>query len=647
MIYAGRMVARRRFRLGFWPGLAGGGAPARRFATLGIVGAAASLVLAVGVSEAKAAVVIGAAPTRPISADAPVGPPPIPALPAAGATPPPADQIADPVTPSASCGGWYQSTNYADTYSAASTWWEYQCASPSTFTSCSSGACDPLCPSFDAERSDQVDLFYWDGSNAVFYGEGFSYACYYNTVGDEPPPTNSAWWDMPTQRWYNLGPFGLTVSSQGSGSGRVGSTPVGIDCGDSCASGFFAGTVVTLTATPDAGSLFSGWSGDCSGTGGCQVTMDQARSVTATFAQTTVELTVSRAGTGSGQVSSSPAGISCGDGCQASFDAGTVVTLTATADSSSVFTGWSGDCSGAGACQVTMDQARSVTATFASNSPPHASFTVACTGLRCGFDASGSFDSDGTIATYAWDFGDGTSAGGRTTSHTYARAGIFTATLTLTDNTGATATQSRTVTPISLTARGYKLNGLERVDLSWSGPSGASFDIYRNSTNLTSVQANAYTDTLAKKGSGTYTYTVCAAAFSSCSALIRSRSASDANSAWICPLTRARAAAATQRRRPTNEHQEADRPSGGAVRGRRACAGVHVAAGGCRRCEHNRLGGRGRWWRSASNGRRRAQRLEDRVHHALRSLPPPRRLCLERRTPGGRDLDHERERRPT
>ncbi len=90
------------------------------------------------------------------------------------------------------------------------------------------------------------------------------------------------------------------------------------------------GTVVTLTATPSVGSVFGGWSGACSGTGGCTVTMDQASSVTATFTITTYTLTVSLTGAGSGTVTSSPAGINCGVDCSHVYNPGTLVTLTAT-----------------------------------------------------------------------------------------------------------------------------------------------------------------------------------------------------------------------------------------------------------------------------------------------------------------------------
>src|SRR5581483_11832702 len=76
-------------------------------------------------------------------------------------------------------------------------------------------------------------------------------------------------------------------------------------------------------------------------------------------------LTVGLAGTGSGTVTSSPAGIDCGSTCSVAFPGGAIVSLTATAASGSTFAGWSGAaCSGTGSCQVTMSAAESVTATF-------------------------------------------------------------------------------------------------------------------------------------------------------------------------------------------------------------------------------------------------------------------------------------------
>jgi archaellum component FlaF (FlaF/FlaG flagellin family) len=79
-------------------------------------------------------------------------------------------------------------------------------------------------------------------------------------------------------------------------------------------------------------------------------------------------LSVSRAGTGSGTVTSSPAGISCGAACSASFSSGTAVSLSAAAAAGSTFAGWSGGgCSGTGGCTVTLSAAQSVTASFNAN----------------------------------------------------------------------------------------------------------------------------------------------------------------------------------------------------------------------------------------------------------------------------------------
>ena len=79
----------------------------------------------------------------------------------------------------------------------------------------------------------------------------------------------------------------------------------------------------------------------------------------------TYALSVTKAGAGSGSVSSSPAGINCGASCSASFASGSLLTLIAAPIGSGVFTGWSGACTGTGACSVSMSAARSVTATFA------------------------------------------------------------------------------------------------------------------------------------------------------------------------------------------------------------------------------------------------------------------------------------------
>jgi aryl-phospho-beta-D-glucosidase BglC (GH1 family) len=159
--------------------------------------------------------------------------------------------------------------------------------------------------------------------------------------------------------------FTLSVTKAGSGTGTVTSAPSGINCGSTCSASYSSGTSVTLTAAAGSGASFAGWSGACSGTGTCTLSMTQARSATATFnTASTFALGVTRAGTGSGTVTSSPGGINCGTSCTANYANGTSVTLTAAAASGSAFAGWSGSCSGTGSCVLAMTASRSVTATF-------------------------------------------------------------------------------------------------------------------------------------------------------------------------------------------------------------------------------------------------------------------------------------------
>ena len=81
-------------------------------------------------------------------------------------------------------------------------------------------------------------------------------------------------------------------------------------------------------------------------------------------------LTVQKSGSGSGTVTSSPSGINCGSDCTETYNAGTIVTLTAMAASGSIFQGWSGSgCSGTGTCAVTMETSKTLTAAFAPAPP--------------------------------------------------------------------------------------------------------------------------------------------------------------------------------------------------------------------------------------------------------------------------------------
>ena len=112
---------------------------------------------------------------------------------------------------------------------------------------------------------------------------------------------------------------------------------------------------VTITATPDLGYSFDGWTGDCAGQGNpCMLTMDAAKSVSATFTQIEYALTITQA-TG-GTITADPAG---------PYYYNDPVTITATAETGYSFDAWTGDCAGQGnPCTLTMDAAKSVSATF-------------------------------------------------------------------------------------------------------------------------------------------------------------------------------------------------------------------------------------------------------------------------------------------
>ena len=159
------------------------------------------------------------------------------------------------------------------------------------------------------------------------------------------------------------------------GEGTVRSVPVAtLDCGDTCVAEFDEGASVQLVATPAPGYDFVGFRDpSCRGTGPCTITVDVPKTIVATFMESPFSLDVTRDGTGSGTVVSSPEGIGCGGTCSALFAPRTVVALEAVPDPGSVFVGFAGDCIGP-RCEVVMDAPRGVRATFAIGYPLNISF---------------------------------------------------------------------------------------------------------------------------------------------------------------------------------------------------------------------------------------------------------------------------------
>src|SRR5207244_707891 len=159
----------------------------------------------------------------------------------------------------------------------------------------------------------------------------------------------------------------LTVTKVGTGSGIVTSSPAGINCGATCSGSYSSGTVVTLIATPDRTSATTSQATVPTGatTGPLSVTTPGGTGTSANVFTVIVTLTVTKVGTGSGIVTSSPAGINCGATCSGSYSSGTVVTLIATPAFDSMFAAWSGcDAASGTTCSVTMSTARTVTANF-------------------------------------------------------------------------------------------------------------------------------------------------------------------------------------------------------------------------------------------------------------------------------------------
>jgi PKD repeat protein len=158
------------------------------------------------------------------------------------------------------------------------------------------------------------------------------------------------------------------------------------------------------------------------------------------------------------------------------------------------------------------------------NQLPAASFTSACTGLTCTF-TDGSTDTDGTVVTWSWSFGDGGTSNARNPGRTYSAAGTYDVTLIVTDDDGGTNQSSATVTvtappppTIALSVTGRTDATKQYMTLRWTGASGSTVDVYRNGPYLTNTANDGiYTNSRNFVGPASYTYKVCQAGSSICS----------------------------------------------------------------------------------------------------------------------------------
>jgi hypothetical protein len=167
----------------------------------------------------------------------------------------------------------------------------------------------------------------------------------------------------------------LKVVKTGTGNGTIAggsvANPTAIECGAGCETTLEDGAVVTLTVSPDSHSTFTGWTGcdeEPSPTE-CKLTLGVDREVKANFVSH--KLTVAKQGPGTGTITSSPAGISCGATCASGFPEGAEVTLSATPDAGSRINDWSGcdqvlGAPGAQECKLTLTADAKVTATFST-----------------------------------------------------------------------------------------------------------------------------------------------------------------------------------------------------------------------------------------------------------------------------------------
>ena len=227
--------------------------------------------------------------------------------------------------------------------------------------------------------------------------------------------------------------FIMQISKQGKGKGTVTSSPEGINCGDTCQAYFNVGTRVRLTAAPEPGSLFFDWGYksfcEFDAKGNCTVVIFENRTVTPVFVPESVRVTVTKAGTGTGMVTSDFPGISCGSVCAADYPVSkTYVVLKAVPDDSSTFTRWDSIspfppnivCRSGATCSVPLDQSSIVQAVFTAKALPltvtrsgdgDGTVTSTPAGIDCGATCSAGFPTGSSVTLTAEPQGSSTFTG--------------------------------------------------------------------------------------------------------------------------------------------------------------------------------------------------------------------------------------------
>ena len=196
------------------------------------------------------------------------------------------------------------------------------------------------------------------------------------------------------------------------------------------------------------------------------------------------------------------------------LSANTIYYFRVQAINGTAVSGYSNTASAQTSASTTTNSAPTVAISTPSNNASYPANTTVS------FSGSASDTTDGNLSSsLVWTSSlDGQIGTGASFSRTLS-AGTHTITARATDSGGLSGSAQITVSVTttqsqsgpSLTARGYKVKGGQKVDLSWTGFTTTSVDIYRNSTRITTATGTTFTDSLSAKGGGTYSYKACAA----------------------------------------------------------------------------------------------------------------------------------------